>query len=141
MSNVHSDRGSSTIEFTWLTILLLVPFVYLMIAVFEVQRAAYGVSAASNAGARAFMQAPNSAVAESAAKAAAEITMADYGLSSGSVTITCESGCFDPGGQVRVVVAATQPLPLVPDFLGTSFAAVGVDSTHTEPFGRYRASR
>ena len=62
------ERGSATVEFTWLTILLLVPLLYVVIAVFETQRAAYGVSAASEAAARAFLQADDLESARSRAR-------------------------------------------------------------------------
>ena len=54
---MRDERGSAPVELVWLTILLLVPFVYVMIAVFDAQRAAYAVSSASKAAARAYVQA------------------------------------------------------------------------------------
>ncbi len=49
--------------------------------------------------------------------------------------------CFEPGSSVRVVVRATQPLPLIPEVLGEQLGGVTVDSTHTEPYGSFRAAR
>jgi len=49
----RGERGTALVEFTWLGVLLLVPLVYVMLSVFEVQRGAYAVSAASRSAARA----------------------------------------------------------------------------------------
>ncbi len=137
---MRAERGSATVEFTWLTLLLLVPLVYVVIAVFETQRAAYGVTAASEAAARAFIQSENRAGAEARARAAARIVLDDHGVAGASVSTRCEPDCFVPGSTVVVVVRTTQRLPLAPDLFGDPVAGFSVDSTHTEPFGRYRAA-
>ena len=134
------ERGSATVEFTWLTLLLLVPLVYVVIAVFDTQRAAYGVSAASEAAARAFIQAGSVDAARSQAKVAADLVLEDHGVEGASVDTRCEPACFEPGSTVVVVVRASRRLPLAPDLFGDPIAAFDVDSTHTEPFGRYRAA-
>jgi Flp pilus assembly protein TadG len=60
-----NEKGTATIEFIWLTLLLLVvSFVYILVAVFDTQRAAFGVSTASRSAARAFLQAPDAASGE-----------------------------------------------------------------------------
>ena len=64
----RTSDGTASVEFVWLTILLLVPFVYVLIAVFDTQRAAFGVSTASRAAARAFLQAPDVATGERRAR-------------------------------------------------------------------------
>jgi len=137
---MRPERGSATVEFTWLTLLLLVPLVYIVIGVFETQRAAYAVAAASEAAARAFIQADGPGAAESRAQTAARLVLADHGVSGASVSTRCEPACFEPGSSVIVVVRSSQRLPLAPDLFGDPIAAFDVDSTHTEPFGRYRAA-
>lgn len=134
------ERGSATVEFTWLTLLLLVPLVYVVIAVFETQRAAYGVAAASEAAARAFIQADNVGTAESRAHAAADLVLADHGVTRASVSTRCDPACFEPGSSVVVTVRTSRRLPLAPDLFGEPIASLDVDSKHTEPFGRYRAA-
>ena len=42
---MRGQRGSALVEVTWLSLLLLVPLLYVVLAVFEVQRSAFGVSA------------------------------------------------------------------------------------------------
>lgn len=135
------ECGSAIVEFTWVTILLLVPLVYILVAVFDAQRAAYGVTAASTAGVRAFTQSPSVALAEPAAHEAVQRTLTDFGLPTGTSAVQCDPECFQPGSTVRVTVSVRQPLPLAPDLFGDSLAGIDVSSTHTEPFGQYRVGR
>ena len=139
----HRDDGSATVEFIWLTILLLVPFVYVVIAVFDTQRASYAVSAASRSAARAYLQSPDPVVAEQRARIAARVALDDQDVDA-DIVISCEPGptdCLQPGSSVRVVVHTVQPLPLTPSALGDQLGGIAVDSTHTESFGAYRAGR
>ena len=137
------ESGSATVEFVWLTILLLVPFVYALIAVFDTQRASFAVSAASRSAARTFLQAADPASGEQRARVAARVALDDQDVDA-DVVITCEptpADCLQPGSSVRVVVHTVQPLPLTPSALGDQLGGIAVDSTHTEPFGTYRAGR
>ena len=43
----RDEQGTAVIEFVWLAILLLVPLLYVVLTVFETQRAAYAASAAA----------------------------------------------------------------------------------------------
>lgn len=47
------ERGNALVEFTWLAVLLMIPLVYLMLTVFQVQKAAYAMEAASREAGRA----------------------------------------------------------------------------------------
>ncbi|MFZ0139565.1 MAG: hypothetical protein WAL70_00655 [Aeromicrobium sp.] len=137
------ERGTATVEFIWLTILLLVPFVYALIAVFDIQRASFAVSAASRSAARAFLQAADPASGEQRARVAARVALDDQDVDA-DVVISCEpspADCLQPGSSVRVVVHTVQPLPLTPSALGDQLGGIAVDSTHTESFGTYRAGR
>ena len=138
------ERGTATVEFIWLSLLLLVPLVYVLVAVFDTQRAAYGVSTASRAAAIAFLQSPDAATGEQRAQVAARVALADQGVARASVDVRClptPGECFEPGSSVRVVVRTTQRLPLTPSALGSQLGGITVDSTHTEPYGSFRASR
>lgn len=137
------ERGTATVEFVWLTILLLVPFVYVLIAVFDTQRASYAVSTASRSAARAYLMATDPASAEQRARIAARVALSDQGVDA-DVLISCMPGladCLQPGSSVRVIVRTVQPLPLTPSVLGDQLGGIAVDSTHTESFGTYRAGR
>ncbi len=140
----NTSDGTASIEFVWLTILLLVPFVYVLIAVFDTQRTAYGASTASRAAARAFIQAPDVVTGERRARAAAAVALDDLTVVGAAVRITClpsPADCLQPGSSVRVRISTTQPLPLTPSALGPQLGGITVDSVHTEPYGSFRAAR
>ena len=139
----RSDTGTALIEFIWLGLLLLVPLVYLMVAVSGVQRAAYGASAASRAAGRAFVLAPDVSAARERAERAARTALADQGIEVGGadVAIDCTPSCLSPGSTVHVTVTVRERLPLAPDVLGGAAPAVTVDATHVEPYGSFREDR
>lgn len=140
---MRGERGSAPVEFVWLTVLLLVPFVYVMVALFDAQRAAFGVSSASKAAARAYVQAPDTATAVDRARRAAAVALADQRVDA-DVVVTClptPDACLQPGSSVRVSVRTVQPLPLTPSALGERIGGIAVDSDHTEPFGSFREGR
>lgn len=142
----RSQRGSALVEVTWLTILLLVPLVYLVLSVFEVQRAAFGVTTASRAAGRAFVLAPDSVTGQARALQAADVALGDQDLhlSEADLAITCEPDpdlCLQPGSVVVVALDLRVPLPLVPDFLGGGTPSVRVSSTHRAPYGTFREAR
>jgi hypothetical protein len=140
------EPGSAVVEVTWLTILLLVPLVYLVLSVFEVQRAAFGVTTASRAAGRAFVLAPDQAAGHARAVQAATVALRDQGLmlSRGGVGITCEpdpSACLQPGSVVVVSLGLDVALPLVPDVFGGQPPSIHVSSTHRAPYGIFREAR
>lgn len=138
------ERGAATVEFVWLTVLLLVPLVYVLLSVFEAQRAAFAVSSASQAAGRAFVRAPDVATAQARADQAAQVALADHGVTGAEVDIVClptPADCLLPGSSVRVVVAVDQPLPLLPTVLGDSLGVISVDATHTHTYGTFREGR
>lgn len=139
----RTEDGSALVEFTWLAILLLVPLLYIVLAVFEVQRAAYGVSNAARAAGRAVTVAPGESEAHRHAQVAADVALVDQGvdLRSRVLHVRCEPeprNCLAPGSVVHVEVATSVALPLVPDFLGAHRPSVRVSAEHSVPYGRYR---
>lgn len=139
-----SDAGTALIEFVWLAIVLLLPMVYIMIAVFDVQRASYGVSAAGQAAAQSFVSAPDVPAAYARAHKTAELTLQDHELSKATVTIDCvpsAQSCLEPGSSVQVTVIVEQPLPLSPEIFGDQLADVTVERSHTEPYGQFREAK
>jgi hypothetical protein len=140
------QRGSALVEVTWLTILLLVPLVYLVLSVFEVQRAAFAVTAASRAAGRAFVLAPDEATGHARALHAAGVALRDQDLPprAGDLGITCEPdplACLRPGSVVVVSLGVDVALPLVPDVLGGGTPSIRVSSTHRAPYGTFREAR
>lgn len=137
------ERGSALVEFTWLAILLMVPLLYIVLTVFEVQRAAFGASTAARAAGRAFTQAPSEAAARDHAGAAAALALRDQDLEAGegAVAIACTpdpANCLAPGSVVTVSVDYDVPLPLLPSALGGQRPSVRVEAEHTVPYGTFR---
>lgn len=134
------ERGNALVEFTWLAILLMVPLVYLMLTVFQVQKAAYAMEAASREAARGFVTADDGADPKARAYAAARLAASDQGveLSADQVDVECDDAC-GPGDTVRVRVTTEVPLPFVPEFLSDRVSAsVPVEATHNQVVDVYR---
>ena len=103
--------GSALVELVWLGILLLVPMVWIVLSVFEVQRGAFGVTDAARAAGRAFALAPDDATGRQQAEAAARRALADQGLGEApvSVRVTCTpypADCHSGTSVITVRVAS-----------------------------------
>jgi Flp pilus assembly protein TadG len=146
MTRRRDERGSAVVEFSWLAILLMVPLVYVMLGVFDVQRASYGATAATRAAGRAFIIVPaglSEDDARSRAFEAARLAMTDQGmeLTPDQLTITCNPACLEPGSTVTVTLDTEVRLPLIPDALGGEPPAIHLSASHTEPYGDYREAK
>lgn len=142
----RGEEGSALVEVSWLAILLLVPLVYVLLAVFDVQRGAFGVSAASRAAGRAYALAESDAAGRAQARAAAAVALADQGIPAErfDLDVTCTPyphDCLAPGSVLTVVVRSRVDLPLVPLALGGGAPSFRVESVHRVPVGRYVEAR
>ena len=141
MSRRRTERGSAVVELTWLGILLLVPMIWIVLSVFEVQRGAFGVSAAARSAGRAYALAPDDATGERQARAAAAVALADQGIDDGwSLDIRCpplHDGCHVGGAVIVVHITTHVSLPFLPSFLGDD-ATFALDGEHTVPIGQYQ---
>ncbi len=140
-AGLRDQRGTALVEFTWLGLLLLVPLVYVVLSVFEVQRGAYAVSAASRAAARAYSLAPTEADGRARAEAAVQVALADQGLDRQAfdLRIDCApaGACLQPGSTITVRLDTRVDLPLLPDALGGNKPTFRLDSTQQVPYGTY----
>jgi hypothetical protein len=142
----RDERGTALVEVTWLSILLLVPLVYVVLAVFEVQRAAFAVDAATRAAGRAYSLAPTEGEAGARARSAAAVALHDQGLElpDGSISVSCEPDphdCLSPGSVIQVRMTMPVALPLMPDALGGDTPSIRVDAEHSVPYGTFREDR
>ena len=134
------DDGVAMLEFIVLAVCLAVPLAYLLLAVFDVQRAAYGASSATREAARVFVLSSSTADAERNAQAAAQVALADHGLSlsDGEFTISCSaSPCLTPGGTVRISFRTVVALPMVPAFADRGLVSMPVMASHTQTVDVY----
>jgi hypothetical protein len=132
------QRGSSLVELTVLTVVLLIPVVYLMVTALDMQRGAYAVAAAARAGARAYNIADGSPTA--AMTTAVDLALSDqHALPwKTGVQLNCSPpGCRQPGSFTTVRVDVRVPLPLIPDFIGGA-TSISFHSSNTSPYGQYK---
>jgi Flp pilus assembly protein TadG len=136
----RDDEGSAMVEFTYLAVLLMIPLIYLMITVFQVQQAAFGTTEAARQAGRAFARSDSVGEAERRGQAAASLALADQGVPSGSTRFTCFDGCLLPGSHVEVTVTTFVKLPLLGRVFGDrSRGAVKVEARHTEYVDRFKS--
>ncbi len=140
---VAGEDGSALVELVWLTLVLLIPLVYILFTLVTVQRSAYGVTEAARAAGRAYVLSPDPVAGRQRAYAAAALAMHDQGimLPVEDLRIICHptpASCLQPGSTVEVRVRYHAPLPVVPKFMGHNPATIAVSARHVEPFGRYR---
>lgn len=125
---IWADDGSASLEFITVGLILLVPMVYLVLAVSSVQAGSMAVEGAARQAARVYVRAATDAEADAGARRAVEFALADYGLDAGraEVRIDCvpsPAACLTPRGTVTVTVRVKAALPLVPDVLDFPTAA------------------
>lgn len=137
------DDGNAILEFTWLAVLLLIPVVYGVVAVFEIQRAAYGITQAAREAGRAFVSAEDTSSAYADAFAAASLAMDDQRLRlrPGQLRIECSPApCgIVPGTVVHVTIDTAVGLPFLPSLFG--HPPVPVHARHDEVVDTYRQAR
>jgi len=114
------DGGSSSLEFITVGILLLVPLVYLVIALGEIQGQAMGAESGARHIARAIALAPDATGARERADAVLRSVVDEYGIDSETVDVTIEcvpaaGECPQPGATLTVTISTRVTLPLAPD--------------------------
>lgn len=138
----NDEQGSALIEVVWLGVLLLLPMLWIVLSVFEVQRGAFSVEAAARSAARAYALAGEDALGRSRAEAAARQALADQGLEDAplDVRVSCTTppACHSGTSVITVVVGTRVDLPLLPDVLGAGQPTFALDATHTVPIGRFQ---
>ena len=135
------QRGTALVELSWLGILLLLPMLWIVMSVFEVQRGAFGVSAAARAAARAYALAPDDASGLARAREAARVALEDQGLRdvAPEVGVTCTpypGDCHQGSSVITVSVHSRVVLPLMPTALGGGRPSFALDATQTMPIGQ-----
>jgi Flp pilus assembly protein TadG len=137
----RDERGSGIVEFTWLGIILIIPLVWIVLSVFEVQRGAFAVSAAARAAGRAYALAPNDQEALARARAIAQLTLDDQGSPgmTAKVESSCEPGppCHRGTSVITVTVRSAVDLPFLPEIVGGDRPSFALSATHRVPIGQY----
>ncbi|UOE45536.1 hypothetical protein [Agromyces larvae] len=135
---VRGDDGSATLEFLTVGLLMLVPLVYLVLAMSAIQAGSLGVEGAARHAARVAVLTggdPRATV-----ERAVRVALEDYGIAAAdaSVGLDCDPRCDEPGARVRVDVVARVALPLVPDLPGLEqVGSVTVQGSATQTVSRF----
>lgn len=135
------EQGSAVVEFTFLALLLMVPLVYFIITIGQLQGGSFAVVGAADQAAKVFVAQPDAASAQAAAEQAALIALADFGHSSGEARVStrCDpADCQAAGTAVTVTVNLTVPLPFVPFGEDFRLSASELEASSTQLVGRFR---
>jgi hypothetical protein len=137
----NKDEGSAIVEFVWLAVLLMVPLVYVVLTAVSLQRVAFGVTAATQDGARAYATAGSDADGERRAEQAIALAMHDQGANWSAVgrVVSCGSCDYSPGSTFTVAMSQRVELPLLPTWLcgHECVAGITVSAHHTERISCY----
>lgn len=139
MRRPRGDDGNALVEFSYLAVLLMIPLVYVLLTVFEVQRAAFGVTEAARQAGRAFATADSGVQGQARARVAAELALRDQGLELCESCLVPPSGPLVAGASIAVRVEHRVVLPLLGGlFNGAIPASIPVRATHVEVVDRFR---
>lgn len=121
--------------------MLLVPIVYVIVALGVVQSHALGVQATARHVARAVATAPDTPTADRRAELLGRSIADEYGIDPDQLEIvvscTAQAACPAAGATLEVRVGAEAPLPLVPPVLGLDqFARVPVEAQSVQRISR-----
>ena len=140
------DRGSAALEFILVGLILLVPLVYLVVALGLIQTQSLGAEAGARHIARTVSLAPDAATARVGADRVLASVVDEYGIDARSVDVAMEclpagSSCPEAGSTVVVNVRTRVALPLVPPVLGLDrLASIPVEASAAQKVSRFWGS-
>jgi len=136
-----AERGSAALEFIVVGLLLLVPLVYLIVALGLIQEQSLGAEAAARHVARAMSTAGTADDARKRADGVLASVAEQYGVDDIHIAIACTpagAACPTAGATLAVTVSTRVTLPLVPPVLGLEqLAAVPVEATAAHKVSRF----
>lgn len=136
-----AERGSAVVEFILMALLLMVPVVYFIVTIGQIQGGSFAVVGAADQAAKVYVMQKDTSQGRVAAEQAALLTLADYGHSAEQalVDVACDRGdCLSAGAAVTVTVKLTVPLPMVPFGEALSLDAANLSASATQIVGRFR---
>jgi len=140
-SHDDAERGSAVVEFTFLSFLLMVPVVYFIITIGQLQGGSFAVVGAAEQAAKVYVTQPDAASGRAAAEQAVQLALADYGQAAenASLETSCvPADCTAAGSAVTATVRLTVPLPFVPFGDALRLDAGHLSASATQTVGRFR---
>nr|WP_129337532.1 pilus assembly protein [Cellulomonas endophytica] len=139
------EAGSAVVEFLGVALLLLVPLVYLVLVLAQLQAAGFAVEGAARDAARAYAVAEDPAAGAGRAVAAVGLALADQGVPADparALTLGCSGAdCLAAGSTVTATVRVAVPLPFVPAVVRDVVPVeVPVSATRTAAVDRFRGA-
>lgn len=140
---VADDEGSASLEFIVGGVLLLVPIVYLMLALGTIQGQSLGVEAAARHTARAISTATDADDAAERADRVLASVAEEYGIDPGELDVAWDctdspGECPAAGATLVVTVRTRAELPLMPPIFGLDqIAAVPVEASAVQKVSRF----
>lgn len=141
LAAVASDRGSAPIEFIFASVVLLIPLIYLVLSLGQVQAGSYATQSTAINAARAAARYPDSA--EARAEAMARLHFEDFGVDDArwSIRIECSGACDEAGSTVTAHVETRVPVLGLPALFGRDSAPhITVRASHSDIVSPYTAS-
>ncbi|MBS4998689.1 Uncharacterised protein [uncultured Actinomyces sp.] len=123
-----SERGDASVEFLGILVVVVIPVLYIVLAIGQVSAGAMAVDAGAREAARILAEDPDRTAD---ASRAVTIIVEDFGVNAEpEVAATCDN-CQEGEGDVDVRVSVRVPLPFMPSWLGV--VGVGVSSSARAP--------
>lgn len=132
-----ADTGNAMIEFIVLGLTLMIPTLYFLLAVFNVQSAALAANAASSAAVQYAQTISREELSAQHVTAVAQLATSDFKIPAESINVQfeCDAECSQTS-TVRVQVTVHAQLPLIPWVAPAGF--VDLTSTAVGWGGKYR---
>lgn len=132
-TRVGDESGTAAIEFIFASVVLLVPVVYIVVAISTLQAGTYATQAIAIDSARYASRHPDTAHAR--ANATASLHLDDFGLTGTPhrVKFSCSEKCDTPGSTVTAHVETRVALPGIPFVFNSDTAGrITVTASHTD---------
>lgn len=136
MTDAKSDRadaGTAVIEFIFASVVLLIPVIYLMLALAQLQAASYATTSAAMSASR--IAARDANPSEARARAVAKMHFADFGVDDAptSIAYSCAGPCGRAGSLVTAHVETKVSLPGFPLLFGSENSPhITLRANHTD---------
>lgn len=130
---LEQDSGTAVVEFIFASIVLLIPVIYLMLAISQLQAASYATSSAAISASR--IAARDAEPSEARARDVATMHFTDFGLTDVPVTIaySCSGPCGQAGSLITARVETKVALPGFPLIFGSAHSPhITVRAAHTD---------